>query len=266
MKKLFYILCCSFVVLFTACEEEEPSSPKIDSTNPFSVSASKTVTFSPANLQYHAANNEWRFAPNQFDYVGEDNANISDTYNGWIDLFGWGTGNNPTNNSDKNKDYSTFVDWGTNKIGNYAPNTWRTLTKDEWSYLCLERPNYDKLIGVGKVNGVIGLILLPDKWTCPSGILFNSGFNDDSGTEYFKEYNNFNMSDWIKLEASGAVFLPAAGIRYGNNVRTVQYYGYYYSSDAENDIYPYYLNFSTREAYIDYSGRFYAYSVRLVRD
>lgn len=28
MKKLFYILCCSLAVLFTACEEEEPKSPE----------------------------------------------------------------------------------------------------------------------------------------------------------------------------------------------------------------------------------------------
>lgn len=64
MKKLFYILCCLLAVLFTACEGEEPKSPE-DSTKPgnnptydgtfvakpFSVSATKTVTFSPGNLQ-----------------------------------------------------------------------------------------------------------------------------------------------------------------------------------------------------------------------
>ena len=57
----------------------------------FSVSASKQVVFSKGNLQYQASTNTWRFAENQYDYVGEANKNISATYDGWIDLFGWGT-------------------------------------------------------------------------------------------------------------------------------------------------------------------------------
>ena len=108
---------------------EEPEEPEIpdepeqpESTFVFSVSATKAVTFSPGNLQYHPANDEWRFAPSQLDYIGDDNANISETYNGWIDLFGWGTGNNPTNASTDYNDYQTFVDWGVNQIGSYVVN------------------------------------------------------------------------------------------------------------------------------------------------
>ena len=234
---------------------------------PFSVSATKTVTFSPGNLQYHAANNEWRFAPNQTDYIGEDNANISSTYNGWIDLFGWGTGNNPTNTSKYNGDYQTFVDWGVNKIGNYAPNTWRTLTYGEWEYLIEERPNYDKLIGAAQVNGVNGLILLPDNWTCPSGVTFKSGFHDYYGTDYYAEYQTFSSSEWSKLEASGAVFFPAAGSRYGSLlVDSVQNFGFYWSA-TEGDYYTaYYLSFNSDEAYMYNYNRYYGQSVRLVQD
>ncbi|MEE0860739.1 MAG: hypothetical protein UIC49_04690, partial [Paludibacteraceae bacterium] len=57
----------------------------------FSVSETQKVTFSPGNLQYHPANNEWRFAENQTDYIGDANSNCSSTYNGWLDLFGWST-------------------------------------------------------------------------------------------------------------------------------------------------------------------------------
>ena len=57
----------------------------------FSVSADRQVYFSKGNLQYQASTNTWRFAENQTDYVGYDNQNISSTYDGWIDLFGWGT-------------------------------------------------------------------------------------------------------------------------------------------------------------------------------
>lgn len=72
----------------------------------FSVSPNKLVYFSKGNLQYQASTNTWRFAENQWDYVGDategnvymddvkcNNSYISQTYNGWIDLFGWGTGN-----------------------------------------------------------------------------------------------------------------------------------------------------------------------------
>ena len=43
----------------------------------FSVSSSKQVSFSKGNLLYHPANNEWRFAESQLDYIGADNSNIS---------------------------------------------------------------------------------------------------------------------------------------------------------------------------------------------
>jgi hypothetical protein len=244
-----------------------PDTPEDPSAKPFSVSATKTVTFSPGNLQYHPANNEWRFAPNQTDYIGEANANISSTYSGWIDLFGWGTGNNPTNASEDNNDYQTFVDWGVNKIGNYAPNTWRTLTNDEWYYLRYERPNYDKLIGVAQVNGVNGLILLPNDWTCPSGVTFKSGFDDnfDGCIECFGNYQTFSASDWAKLEAAGAVFLPAAGSRGGSDVRGVQKYGGYWSATEYGD-YANFIYFYSDETDTHFNHRYCGHSVRLVKD
>ncbi|MBR2369887.1 MAG: hypothetical protein IKA83_07000 [Paludibacteraceae bacterium] len=251
--------------------EDKPITPEYPEEDEFvaklfSVSATKTVTFSPGNLQYHPANNEWRFAQNQTDYIGEDNANISSSYNGWIDLFGWGTGNNPTNASTDDNDYQTFVDWGVNQIGSYAPNTWRTLTHNEWYYLCYERPNYDKLIGVAQVNGVNGLILLPDGWTCPSGVTFKSGFHDDYNIEYYAEYQTFSSSEWTKLENSGAVFLPAAGYRYGSNLYYVQNYGYYWSATEGYSNGAYSLNFGSEGASMGDVSRQSGHSVRLVQD
>ena len=247
---------------------EQPEDPGSGSfvAKPFSVSATKTVTFSPGNLQYHPANNEWRFAPSQLGYIGNDNANISATYKGWIDLFGWGTGNNPANNSTNNDDYPTFVDWGVNKIGNYAPNTWRTLTDDEWEYIIEKRSNADKLKGVAQVNGVNGLILLPDGWTCPSGVTFKSGFHNDYGIEYYADYQTISASDWSKLEASGAVFFPAAGSRDGSNVYYVQGYGVYWSATEDNSRDAGCFIFYSGVADMDYDIRYDALSVRLVRD
>ena len=57
----------------------------------FSVSEGNYVCFSKGNLQYQSSTNTWRFADHQYDVIGSDNHNISSTYSGWIDLFGWGT-------------------------------------------------------------------------------------------------------------------------------------------------------------------------------
>lgn len=244
---------------------EASDTPQGFVAKPFSVSATKTVTFSPGNLQYHAANDEWRFAPNQTDYIGYDNENISSTYNGWIDLFGWGTGNNPTKSSTDYRDYQTFVDWGVNKIGNYSPNTWRTLTYDEWDYIIYYRSNASNLKGIAEVNGVNGLILLPDAWVCPNGVTFKADFDNDRCTECYGNYQTISAADWSKLEASGAVFLPAAGDR-GSYVDYVQSSGNYWSATEDDSKYAYFLLFYSYVAGMGDSDRSLGLSVRLVQD
>lgn len=247
--------------------DEIPDTPTVPSDNKsFSVSATKTITFSPGNLQYHAANGEWRFAPSQTDYIGADNANISDTYNGWIDMFCWGTGNNPTNQSLDDADFQDFVDWGVNKIGNDAPNVWRTLTYDEWEYLINNRSNASNLKGIAKVNEVNGLILLPDAWTCPDGVSFKSGFNNISGVESYGNYQTISASDWSKLESSGAVFLPAAGCRLGSYIYVVQTSGNYWSTTEYNLYNANEFVFNSFDTFMNNSYRHYGFSVRLVKD
>ena len=69
----------------------------------FAISATDTVAFSRGNLQYQPSTSTWRFAENQWDFVGTANGRIRSyqystegwvwTYKGWLDLFGWGTGN-----------------------------------------------------------------------------------------------------------------------------------------------------------------------------
>ena len=240
----------------------------------FSVSDSKKVTFSKGNLQYHPANNKWRFAASQLDYIGKSNSNCYSTYNGWLDLFGWSTNSNNfgVSVSIEDVDYlGSFIDWGTNKIGNDAPNTWRTLTKEEWGHLFAIRPNASSLKGVAQVNGVNGLVFLPDNWRCPAGVTFKSGFHSSDGAEYYAAYQTFTAEQWSKLESAGAAFLPAAGRRYSNwGVYDMQL-GKYWSATEYVDPYwgnnsAYYLNFSSNEAIMDTNGRSAGYSVRLVKD
>ena len=196
----------------------------------FSVSATKQVRFSQGNLRYQASTQTWQFTEHQYDsYVGHANSNISTTYSGWIDLFGWGTGNNPTLASTNENDYSTFVDWGVNPIsngGNVANSGWRTLNNSEWSYILSTRENASEKIASGSVGGVHGLILLPDSWTLPSGCPFTSGFAS-SWTNWTR--NVYTLAQWALMEAAGAVFLPAAGVRRGTSTDYVGNDGIYWS-------------------------------------
>ncbi len=234
--------------------------------NIFSVAEDKQVIFSPGNLQYHPANNEWRFAENQTDYIGDANSNCSSTYNGWLDLFGWGTGNYPTKSSTSSGSYSTFVDWGTNQIGADAPNTWRTLTNAEWEYLLNTRTNASSLKGVAEVNGVNGLILLPDNWTCPEGVTFKSGFHDGWSVAYYAAYQTFTADQWSKMEQQGAVFLPAAGDRIGSDVVLLQDCGSYWSATEGGGDFAGCLHFRSDGASMGPHGRLNGRSVRLVKD
>ena len=235
----------------------------------FSISATNQVTFSPGNLQYHPWNDQWRFAESQLDYIGDAISNCSSTYNGWLDLFGWSTSatNFGVSTSTTTSNYSgSFVDWGTNQIGADAPNTWRTLTYAEWKYLLNTRLNASSLKGVAQVKGVNGLILLPDNWTCPSGVIFKSGFHSNDGVDYYAAYQTFTASEWSKLEAEGAVFLPAAGYRYGSGVSSVQNRSYYWSATEYDSGSAYSLRFNSDGASFYYLGRYGGFSVRLVKD
>ena len=267
----YYDNCSEEILHLTIIDTPTPPEPEIptEGIGVFSIGEGKTVTFSPGNLQYHPANNVWQFAANQTDYIGNVNSNISSTYNGWIDLFGWSTSttNFGVSTSTDYDDYSgSFVDWGANKIGDDAPNTWRTLTYDEWNYLLEYRNNASSLCGVAQVNGVNGLIFLPDKWTCPAGVTFKSGFHSSYGTEYYAAYQTFTAEQWSKLEAAGAIFLPAAGSRNGSDVYVVQNYGDYWSATENYGYYAFCFDFYSYEAYMSSPNRNYGHAVRLIKD
>lgn len=285
MKKILYVaLLAMFLV---GCDEGYNNNPSDENSNQsssndsgnkpddgpftpaFSVSDSKQVTFSKGNLQYHPANNKWRFAENQTDRISAGNNNCSSTYNGWLDLFGWSTSATyfGVSNSTNNVDYSgSFVDWGTNKIGSDAPNTWRTLTKDEWNYLLNTRTNASDLRGIAQVNGVNGLIFLPDTWVCPAGVTFKSGFHSNLGAEYYAAYQTFTAEQWSKMESAGAIFLPTAGYRYDSNVYSMPVVGRYWSATESNRDGANFLYFGSGEAGMGYCFRNTGQSVRLVKD
>ena len=250
----------------------------------FSVSASQKVYFSKGNLQYQPSTCLWRFAEHQYDYIGNANSDIGQYYANWIDLFGWGTSDfahgatcyQPYSTSQNYNDYLAYgsasanlndqtglADWGVNAISNGGNETrvWRTLTKDEWSYLLTSRSTSSgKRYAKAEVAGKNGLIILPDDWSNSTYTLNNA----NSGSASFSD-NVISSSAWSTLETAGAVFLPAAGSRAGTSVSGTGTSGYYWSSSCQNQTYAYLLNFN-ENSLSPYQGdfRYYGQSVRVV--
>lgn len=235
----------------------------------FAVGSNKKVYFSPGNLQYQASTKTWRFAEHQYDYEGRNNKNISASYSGWIDLFGWGTGNNPTLASVDDNDYQSFSDWGVNKISNGGNkvNQWRTLTSEEWTYLRSSRPNADNLRGLAKVNGVYGYVLFPDGAN-PTALGFTA-------TSRNWTTNQYTTSQWAAMQTVGAVFLPAAGYRSGTNMHGlndesagyITATGNYWSATPNNTSGGACVSFEEQYGFSWYAyKRYCGLSVRLVKD
>lgn len=238
----------------------------------FSVDDGKQVQFSQGNLQYQASTKTWRFAENQYDYVGDAVGNTTstgrETQSDWIDLFGWGTAGHSFASG-----YGTFYQpWETDKTdgtkygpsgtnglyGDYAQGDWgtnmgtgwRTLKIAEWNYLFGRTVNggtgNGKSYTLGQsVNGKLGIVIYPDDYT---------------GATY-------SGSDWSTFESVGCVFLPAAGNRFGSSVVYVGSYGFYWSSspcDLVNHAYNVYFGSDILDPN-NYKLRNRGYSVRLVR-
>ena len=238
----------------------------------FSVASNQQVFFSKGNLQYQSNTNTWKFAENQFNYIGENNQYISPDYGGWIDLFGYGTGNNPCNTGTSANPYpygqninNTDCDWGVHNAisnGGNQINIWRTLTKSELVYLFVIRPNASGKYSLATVNGIHGVLLLPDDYFIPAGISFVPHANNTS-------VNQYSESEWSIFESAGAVFFPASGYRLGTSVSDVNNKGYYWSSSTtgSGSTSSFILYFSNSDIVPDYSqGVSDGCSVRLVQN
>ena len=290
MKRInCYLFAVSVALLLGGCKKDYELMPQPGHGNApvgaidgvFTVSPNEKVYFAQGNLQYQASTNTWRFAAQQYHFIGEANSNISSTYSNYIDLFGWGTSGwnsgavcyQPWSTSTSSSDYYPSGSYTNNLTGNYAnadwgvynaiynggnqAGLWHTLTKDEWVYVFQGRNNASSKYGHGKVNGVNGMILLPDSWALPSGLNFTAGNSNWA--------NSYTAEQWAQMEANGAVFLPAAGYRGGTSVSSVGSYGYYWSASYSNSGGAYSVSFFS--GYLNPSssnGRSYGRSVRLV--
>ena len=166
-------------------------------------------------------------------------------------------------------------------IVNGQKGIWRVLSggsEGEWYYLLNSRATtYGKGTDVEnrryatvKVNDMAGLLIFPDEFSWPT----------DAGTEpatFNKDQSNWNGVNYNRaafeaLQSAGCVFLPAAGLRYGDDGDTLIYGvgvggGYYWSASWNNgnpafDLYSNLGSFDPR--YDDDRGQ--AFSVRLVTE
>lgn len=204
----------------------------------FSIGLGKTVRFCTSNT-IHAGSNEYTNYYDQFSYWGENG----------IDLHPW--------------------DVATKRSGNY-----RVLTDSEWLNILKNRDHASELFAHATVNGIKGLILLPDGWQTPDGVPLQTSLQmgmvwDNTSLTYaapshsFDGYsvNDFDSNMWAKLEFAGAVFLPAGEVE--NTM------GNYWSSTATNENYAHGFHFDKDRLQLkalqsSSMAKTGAYSVRLV--
>ena len=269
----------------------------------FSIGITSRVRFSKGNLQWSAKNGgstatthtvagggtaagTWRFAEHQYDVIGNDNSNISSSYSGWIDLFGWGT-SGWNSGANAYQPYSTIAgdsnyypggahnnnltgtyanaDWGIyNAISNGGnqPGLWRTLRKTEWDTLIDFRTTASGMrYAKATVNGVLGLIILPDNWDTATYAIDSANIQ----TATFSA-NVVSAAQWTTLENAGCVFLPFAGSRDGSTVNYVNNGGYYWSATYYYREHSYCTTITINSVHTyNYRHRNYGHSVRLVQ-
>lgn len=266
----------------------------------FTINASgNKVSFSQGNLQatYNGSSWSWAFATNQWDYIGnaEGNTKVSAStpfvsgYSGsstTVDLFGWvgassnwtgaaqyGISNSTvTNNVDGYGNVSSEAlkaDWGTT-----MGTGWRTLTKDEWTYLLNTRvtgalvngtsdAHYTQAVINTDGTAVKGLIIFPDGYVgeTPTGVTWGT-INDKSDFT-----TTCTSAGWLALNAAGCIFLPAAGYREGSTVTDAGVGAGYWSSSSSNATYAFGIYFESNYFAYQYAGsRKYGFCVRLVQD
>ena len=254
------------------------------------------IQFSQGNLQYTKSTGVWSFMDYQWSTV-ETNGDVGADYASQdvVSLFGWVGESSTTLTSDLAKygiststtssDYGTKKgsegetlksDWGTLTISNggNTPNYgWRTLNKDEWTYLFNTRPGAtvkstaNVRCTMATINtdatAVKGMILFPD----------GKEFADTEAT--WGTLNNYSdyttqctSAQWTALADKGCVFLPAAGCRDGSAVNGAGTYGDYWSSSPNgsgaDDAYSVYFDSGHLDP-ADNDGRNNGFSVRLVR-
>lgn len=198
--------------------------------------------YSTCITEHGTTNNIYQYGPSNANVVGSPTLSYAKSWS----------------NSSSTKNY----DWGVYNSSNLGSG-WRTLTANEWKYLLNERSGnrYVK----ATVHSIAGLIILPDGWT-QAGSAISATLSADINKQS-AAFTSISDEDWTILENEGAVFLPAAGYRYGTTMIEVGTKGLYWSSTAYNQTNAYFLYIlSNVVSPTDNDARYGGSSVRLVKN
>lgn len=165
--------------------------PHLYSMGFFTIANGERVQFASGNVQYNYGTSSYQLAPNQYTFIGEDNATAKSSGSGVRDLFQW------------------------SELTAITAAGFRVLTEAEWHYLFMHRPHAYELFALSTVEGVKGIIILPDYdiWTQPDGVPEFDYYNTGEG--YDK--NIYSAAEWELMEDAGALFIPAAGYMFYDN-------------------------------------------------
>ncbi len=159
---------------------------------------------------------------------------------------------------------NNLVQWS--ELSSYESGEWRVLTHSEWKYLLVTRDGEGmSKNALGKVNGVNGLIILPDGWVQTAAL---PTFKDvTQGIDY--DNNVYDASEWALMAESGAVFLPSDGYGYSSPVEYEDQgsRGNYWAKGEYSTANAYCVRFEFDDIHDNNNAaKTNYYSVRLVRD
>jgi len=241
----------------------------------FSVDEDGTkVCFAKGNLYYDGS--AFKFEDNQLDYPTSWNTShvghfywSKDASNAYAEEF---------NQEEERQEDDVFFTNATETTPNSTftvksqQGLWRTLSSGEWEYLLARKDASSKYkYGYAIVQEKKGIIILPDTFIDPKK-------NDGSksfvpGNDYYSSYqdNKYTISNWAAMESVGAVFLPAAGYRDGNEepttIKDYNDFGFYGSSSTSDENEAFYLNFANGSIHASNPyNRSHSIAVRLVSD
>lgn len=275
----------------------------------FSVSTKKVI-ISQGNLQYVPSTGVWSFHTHQYDICETGIVDSTERYKAGgllpIDLFGFGTSGYDEDNNDPhmtpymtsknpfhyhaptNVDLNTTqYDWGRHNAisnGGNEAGRWYVLKSNDWNYL-FKNSRETQTTGIDGHTSIRytfatigsthkGIIIFPDVYNHPDVTITGNVVYD--GVSDFAA--NISYDGWAKMEAAGAVFLPAASYRSDNGCVTGCYYigtplsGRYWAGGQSNSSTAYSLKFSNGVAPVSNNPtnstnyRYLGMSVRLVRD
>ena len=206
------------------------------------------VMFATGNMSFDGTGRKFEIYSSTYEAHGSNSNQISQTFVGTWDLFGWGTSGATMNtvqypawmtsedkadyaktmisftNANSNASYKNY-DWATyNNVNSETAGTYITPNVDQWEYILSKRPNAAKLQGAAKILNYVGYIILPDNWSTPLDLKFVPGATDPA-------QNNYSLAQWQILQAAGAVFLPSNGYRVGTTW-TDDKKGHYWASTS----------------------------------